>query len=104
MQFEGDVPKTIDELLLLPGVGPKMGFLCLQAAWGIQVGIGVDTHVSKHVHFTYTVEDVLTLDDRSIASAIGLAGIVSRRPRQKRRASILSLGYLKNYTTRSTSC
>lgn len=45
-QFDGDVPKTIEDLLILPGVGPKMGFLCLQAAWGIQVGIGVDTHVS----------------------------------------------------------
>ncbi|KAK9894493.1 DNA glycosylase [Cystobasidium minutum MCA 4210] len=46
-KFDGDVPKTIDELLILPGVGPKMGFLCLQAAWGIQVGIGVDTHVHR---------------------------------------------------------
>lgn len=40
------MPKTIEDLLILPGVGPKMGFLCLQAAWGIQVGIGVDTHVN----------------------------------------------------------
>ena len=27
-----------------------MGFLCLQAAWGIQEGIGVDTHV-RDMHF-----------------------------------------------------
>ena len=57
-KFEGDVPKTIEDLLILPGVGPKMGFLCLQAAWGIQVGIGVDTHVHRcvalsSVHHTF---------------------------------------------------
>lgn len=64
-KFDGDVPKTIDDLLILPGVGPKMAFLwcvlfhpvfdssideskdSLQAAWGIQEGIGVDTHVGK---------------------------------------------------------
>lgn len=32
--FGGDVPKTIDELCSLPGVGPKMSFLALQSAWG----------------------------------------------------------------------
>lgn len=38
-----DVPKTIEELLELPGVGPKMGFLALLECWGLQHGIGVDT-------------------------------------------------------------
>ncbi|KZO90393.1 DNA glycosylase [Calocera viscosa TUFC12733] len=46
-EFEGDVPKTVDELCSLPGVGPKMAFLCLQNAWDINVGIGVDTHVHR---------------------------------------------------------
>lgn len=45
--FDGDVPKTIDELCSLPGVGPKMGFLALQSAWNINVGIGVDVHVHR---------------------------------------------------------
>lgn len=31
--FYSDVPKTVDELCSLPGVGPKMAFLCLQDAW-----------------------------------------------------------------------
>lgn len=31
----GDVPQTIEELCALKGVGPKMGFLALQAAWGM---------------------------------------------------------------------
>ena len=31
--FDTDVPKTVDELCSLPGVGPKMAFLALQTAW-----------------------------------------------------------------------
>ncbi|KAH9992852.1 DNA glycosylase [Russula vinacea] len=45
--FDSDVPKTIDELVSLNGVGPKMAFLCLHAAWNINVGIGVDVHVHR---------------------------------------------------------
>lgn len=45
--FDGDVPKTIDELCSLPGVGPKMGFLALQGCWRLNVGIGVDVHVHR---------------------------------------------------------
>ncbi|KAH7093942.1 DNA glycosylase [Auriculariales sp. MPI-PUGE-AT-0066] len=35
------------DLCSLPGVGPKMAFLCLQSAWDINVGIGVDVHVHR---------------------------------------------------------
>ena len=35
--FESDVPKTVDELCSLPGVGPKMAFLALHAAWNMLV-------------------------------------------------------------------
>ncbi|THH04467.1 hypothetical protein EW145_g5503 [Phellinidium pouzarii] len=45
--FNSDVPKTADELCSLAGVGPKMAFLCLQAAWKINDGIGVDVHVHR---------------------------------------------------------
>jgi endonuclease III len=34
-EFDSDVPKTVDELCSLPGVGPKMAFLCLHAAWNM---------------------------------------------------------------------
>ncbi|KAG5641997.1 hypothetical protein DXG03_003797 [Asterophora parasitica] len=33
--FDSDVPKTVDELCSLPGVGPKMAFLALQVAWDL---------------------------------------------------------------------
>ncbi|EIW66237.1 hypothetical protein TREMEDRAFT_23302, partial [Tremella mesenterica DSM 1558] len=44
---KGDVPKTLEGLCELKGVGPKMAFLCLQAAWDINAGIGVDVHVHR---------------------------------------------------------
>ena len=33
--FDSDVPKTVDELCSLPGVGPKMAFLALHTAWNL---------------------------------------------------------------------
>lgn len=44
---DGDVPDTLEGLVALPGVGPKMAFLCLSAAWGLDHGIGVDVHVHR---------------------------------------------------------
>ncbi|PCH38541.1 DNA glycosylase [Wolfiporia cocos MD-104 SS10] len=46
-KFNSDVPKTVDELCSLPGVGPKMAFLALQDGWKLNVGIGVDVHVHR---------------------------------------------------------
>ncbi|KAG8896634.1 hypothetical protein FRB99_008791, partial [Tulasnella sp. 403] len=46
-RFNSDVPKTVDELTSLPGVGPKMAFLTLQVAWNLNLGIGVDVHVHR---------------------------------------------------------
>ncbi|KAG2132845.1 DNA glycosylase [Suillus bovinus] len=45
--FDSDVPKTVDELCSLSGVGPKMAFLTLQVAWNLNHGIGVDVHVHR---------------------------------------------------------
>lgn len=45
--FASDIPDTIDGLISLPGVGPKMAYLCLSAAWGRTEGIGVDVHVHR---------------------------------------------------------
>lgn len=46
-QWDGDIPDTIEGLVALPGVGPKMAHLCLSAAWGRTEGIGVDVHVHR---------------------------------------------------------
>jgi endonuclease-3 len=46
-QYAGDIPDTAEGLMSLPGVGPKMAYLCLSAAWGKIEGIGVDVHVHR---------------------------------------------------------
>lgn len=46
-QYDGDIPRTLPELLKLPGVGPKMAHLAMQTAWNETTGIAVDTHVHR---------------------------------------------------------
>merc|ERR1711953_79588 len=46
-QYSGDIPDTIENLVKLPGIGPKMGYLALSCAWGKNDGIGVDVHVHR---------------------------------------------------------
>lgn len=45
--FQGEVPKTMGELLTLRGVGRKTASVILSAAFGINEGIAVDTHVQR---------------------------------------------------------
>jgi len=45
--YGGQVPKTMGELLSLPGVGRKTANCVLGGAYGIQSGIVVDTHVIR---------------------------------------------------------
>ena len=46
-QYADDIPASLEELMALPGVGPKMAHLAMQCAWMKVVGIGVDTHVHR---------------------------------------------------------
>jgi endonuclease III len=46
-RFGGKVPKTMDELLSLPGVARKTANVVLGTAYGIADGIVVDTHVLR---------------------------------------------------------
>jgi endonuclease-3 len=45
--FGGQVPRTMDELLTLRGVARKTANVVLGNAFGIQMGIPVDTHVQR---------------------------------------------------------
>ena len=45
--YDGKVPKTMDELLTLPGVARKTANIVLTAGFGIVEGIAVDTHVKR---------------------------------------------------------
>jgi endonuclease-3 len=46
-KFHSKVPKTMDELLELPGVARKTANIVLFNAYGITAGIAVDTHVTR---------------------------------------------------------
>ncbi len=43
----GQVPRTLDELIALPGVGRKTANVVLGVAFGIPSGVVVDTHVQR---------------------------------------------------------
>lgn len=45
--FKGEVPKTMDEILTLPGVARKTGNVVLGSGYGIASGVVVDTHVMR---------------------------------------------------------
>jgi endonuclease III len=46
-EFHGEVPKTMDQLLTLPGVARKTANVVLGTAFGIPAGVVVDTHVQR---------------------------------------------------------
>ncbi|MCH8048478.1 endonuclease III [Patescibacteria group bacterium] len=46
-KFDGKVPKTMQEILMLPGVARKTANVVLGNAYGVVEGIAVDTHVMR---------------------------------------------------------
>ena len=46
-EFDGQVPSTMKEMLLLPGVARKTANVVLTSAYGVIEGIVVDTHVKR---------------------------------------------------------
>jgi endonuclease-3 len=45
--YNGVVPKTIDELVILPGVSRKTANVVLSVVFGINEGVVVDTHIGR---------------------------------------------------------
>jgi len=48
--YGGQVPRTLEELLTLPGVARKTANVVMGSAYGITAGIVVDTHVERIAH------------------------------------------------------
>jgi endonuclease-3 len=46
-RFDSQVPQTMEEILMLPGVARKTANIVLSNAYGVIVGIAVDTHVRR---------------------------------------------------------
>jgi endonuclease-3 len=49
-QYHGQVPRNIDQLVELPGIGRKTANVILGTAFGIASGVVVDTHVTRLSH------------------------------------------------------
>ncbi|MSR57679.1 MAG: endonuclease III [Planctomycetaceae bacterium] len=48
--FGGELPRSIEQLIELPGVGRKTANVLLGTAFGIATGVVVDTHVKRIAH------------------------------------------------------
>jgi endonuclease III len=46
-EFGGEVPRTLEELITVPGAARKTANVVLGTAYGIAVGVVVDTHVQR---------------------------------------------------------
>jgi endonuclease-3 len=46
-KFHGQVPKTMEELIVLPGVARKTANIVLYHGYGLTEGVAVDTHVMR---------------------------------------------------------
>lgn len=46
-EFSGQVPRTLEELLTIPGVARKTANVVLGTAYGVASGVVVDTHVQR---------------------------------------------------------
>ena len=58
--INGHVPKTMEDMLKIPGVGRKTANVVLGNAYGIVEGIAVDTHVSRLSRRLHLVDPTIT--------------------------------------------
>ena len=95
--FGGEVPRTMEELQRLPGVGRKTANIVMNVCFGVCEGIAVDTHVFRIAHKlklsnadtpTATEQDLLALIDRELWPGVndewirfGREYCIARRPR-----------------------
>lgn len=73
-KFHGKIPRTMDEIMTLPGVARKTANVVLGNAYGIVEGIAVDTHVRR-------LAQKLGLSDHSDPNKIerDLMGIIPKK-------------------------
>ena len=46
-EFDGELPRTLEDMISLPGVGRKTANVVLGTAFGLPTGVVVDTHVKR---------------------------------------------------------
>lgn len=96
-RYGGEVPRTMEELVTLPGVGRKTANIVLARAFGVVEGIAVDTHVkrvsgrlglTKHTDPVKIEQDLISLAKKEDLDLISMTLIYhgrkvcqARRPR-----------------------
>lgn len=45
--YDGEIPRDLDQLVMLPGIGRKTANVVLGTAYGLATGVVVDTHVAR---------------------------------------------------------
>ncbi len=69
--FGGEVPRTMDEILTLPGVARKTANVVLGNAYGVVEGIAVDTHVRRITNILgLTKSDNPTIIERDLMALL----------------------------------
>lgn len=79
-QYNGDIPRTLEGLCELPGVGPKMAHLTMQHAWNDMVGIGVDVHVQRITYRLGWTRGSVVMVDKSTTPSKSPEGSPYQRP------------------------
>ena len=70
-KFGGKVPRTMDEILTLPGVARKTANVVLGNAYGVVEGIAVDTHVRRIANILgLTKSDNPTIIERDLMALV----------------------------------
>lgn len=87
-EFGGEVPRSMEELQRLPGVGRKTANIVMNEGFGIAEGVAVDTHVFRIAHrlkFSQaktadkTEQDILALYPREYWGTINLQWVLFGR-------------------------
>lgn len=64
-EFDSCVPKTMEELITLPGVGRKSANVILLNAFGICEGIAIDTHAKRICNRTRAISSKRAIKNRT---------------------------------------
>ncbi len=89
-KFRGRLPRTMEEMLVIPGVGRKSANVILGNAYGITEGIAVDTHVKR-------LAGVLGLSDEKTPEKIERDLMAEIPRRDWFRATYLLIEYGRRY-------
>ena len=73
-RFKGKLPRTMEEMVTIPGVGRKTANIVLYNAYGVIAGIAVDTHVKR-----LAKRLGMTLEDNPIKIERDLMAIVPKK-------------------------